>query len=266
MPRRLGQHFLRDRSVLAKIVAALDLGQSDVVLEVGPGQGVLTRELAASGATITAVELDRALVAQLQAEFEGMSTVTIVAGDVLQIDPVTLVGPSYKLAGNIPYYITGQLLRKFLTGTNRPSVAVLMVQLEVARRMLAVPGDMSLLSVSTRLFTEPSLVARVSRRSFHPPPQVDSAVIKLEVLPQPRVEITSESQFFRVVRAGFGTKRKQVANALAHGLSMSKTEMTAVLEAASIDSTLRAEDLSLQDWSRLALLVALRDDVGEAKA
>jgi len=161
MPRRLGQHFLKDRSVLAKIAAALELSRADHVLEIGPGQGVLTRELAG-------------------------------------------------------------------------------------------PGAMSMLGVSTQLFTDPSIVMRVPPGAFNPPPKVDSAVVKLEVLSKPRVAIPSEDQFFRVVRAGFGTKRKQLANSIAHGLGVTKDKSSAALAQAGVDGTRRAEELTLEEWSRLA--------------
>ena len=252
MPRKLGQHFLKDRTVLHKIVQAIGLISGESVLEIGPGQGVLTRELSATGATVTAVELDAGLVSRLRQEFPEGGRVEIVEANALEIEPCRLMPPRYKLAGNIPYYITGALLRKFLTAECKPERAVLMVQMEVARRMLAQPGEMSLLSVSTQLYTEPGMVTRVPPGAFNPPPKVDSAVVRLDIRPLPRVEIPDEAVFFEVARAGFGTKRKQLVNALAHGLERPKADAAAMLETAGIMGTSRAEELSLEEWGRLA--------------
>lgn len=258
MPRKLGQHFLRDRSVLAKIVATLELTSEDHVLEIGPGQGVLTRELASRAGAVTAVELDAGLAERLRGEFRDLEGVRIITANALHVDPRDLLPPLYKLAGNIPYYITGALIRKYLGERRKPKLAVLMVQMEVAQSMLAVPGAMSLVSVGTQLFARPSLVTGVSPEAFTPPPKVRSAVVKLEVLPEPPISIPGEAVFFRVVRAGFGTKRKQLANSMAQGLDVTKERSLHLLDQADILPTRRAQELSLEEWGRLAWAFALQ--------
>jgi 16S rRNA (adenine1518-N6/adenine1519-N6)-dimethyltransferase len=251
MPRRLGQHFLRDRGAIEKIVSALELQPDERVLEIGPGKGVLTRALAATGAKVTAIELDARLAAHLRSEMEPGTGVSVVEADALNIDPCEVIESPYKLAGNIPYYITGALIRRYLGGSCKPSLAVLMVQLEVARRILAKPGEMSLLALGVQSHAEVSLVTKVTRRSFDPPPKVDSAVVKMLIPNPPPISIQDEQRFFEIARAGFGTKRKQMSNAISHGLGLPKAETIERLVAAGIRPSARAEDLSLDDWSRL---------------
>lgn len=268
MPQRLGQHFLHDGRVLNAIVSALDLSANDDVVEVGPGRGVLTKALAEHAGTITAIELDGGLVVELRRMFAMNDKVVIIHGNVLDLDPCALPfkrtleegieAPVYKLAGNIPYYVTGALLRMYLETKCKPSSAVLMVQLEVAQRMLAKPGDMNLLAVSAQLYARPSMVIRVPPRAFRPAPKVYSAVVKLEVLPQPSVATGDVEQFFTVVRAGFSTRRKQLVNALENGLPIPKPELREIVDEAALPPKARAEDLSLQDWSRLALIFQRR--------
>ena len=263
MPRRLGQHFLRDQRIVAQIVRALRLDANDHVVEIGAGRGVLTRQLARAGSRVTAIEIDRGLVKALQNEFDERGNVSVIHANALDLDPCMFgsahtdvrVEPSaYKLAGNLPYYITGSLLRHYLGSACRPRMAVLMIQLEVAQRMLATPGDMNLLAVATQLYAQPSLVVKVPASAFAPPPKVESAVVKLDVLAEPLVP--HSSAFFTVVRAGFSTRRKQLANALANGLGTSKSEASLMLKRADIDPTRRAQDLSLEDWGRLSFVAA----------
>lgn len=256
--KRLGQHFLRDRRVLARIVSALELEAQDRVVEIGAGNGVLTRELAGRVDHLMAIELDHALAGRLHAEFADHDKVEIVHADALELDPCDLLrhdpqlrNPAYKLAGNIPYYITGALMRRYLDTACKPSLAVLMVQLEVAERMLARPGDMNLLAINVQLYADPSIVIKVPPSAFSPAPKVDSAMVKLRVLDQPRVPIVDSKLFFTVIRSGFSTRRKQLVNSLANGLKMPKPEARHLLEEAGIRPEQRAEELGLQDWSRL---------------
>lgn len=250
-PRKsLGQNFLRDRSYIARILEALDLRPEDAVLEIGPGTGVLTAGLAARAACVVAVELDRNLVDALREEFENVENLRVVEGDALAILPSDYFDGSYKLAGNIPYYITGPILRHYLEAVHPPEIMVLMLQREVAERVVAQPGTLSLLGVSAQFYSRPSIVARVPRRAFYPAPRVDSAIVKF-VPREPPLPNEQSAQFFRLARAGFGTKRKTLRNALSHGLDVPPSEAALLLESAGIDGQRRAETLSVDDWVRL---------------
>jgi 16S rRNA (adenine1518-N6/adenine1519-N6)-dimethyltransferase len=261
--KSLGQNFLQDRTYLDQIVAAAELTPDDLVLEIGPGQGVLTRELVALAAGVVAVELDDRLITPLRAIFATqLDRVQIVHGDILELDPVTLVdqlasqlpgyaaAPPYKVVANLPYYITSAALRQLLEARRPPTCAVLLVQLEVAQRICAEPGDMSLLAVSVQYYARPQLVQRVPAGAFRPIPQVDSAILRLDVYPQPAVAVAPEP-FFAIVRAGFGQKRKQLLNSLSAGLGRPKPEIAAALACAAIDPMRRAETLSLAEWESL---------------
>jgi 16S rRNA (adenine1518-N6/adenine1519-N6)-dimethyltransferase len=250
-PRKsLGQNFLRDRSYLSRIVDALALSADDDVLEIGPGTGVLTGALLAHARRVVAVELDDHLVQLLRDEFSGAQNLEVVAGDALQVEPADIFQGPYKLAGNIPYYITGPILRHYLELPRPPGVMVLMVQREVAARMVAAPGNLSLLGLSVQYYASPSVVSRVPRRAFHPAPKVDSAIVKV-VPRQPPVPSDFRDTFFRLARAGFGTRRKTLGNALAIGLGASPAEARALLQQAGIDERRRAETLSLEEWANL---------------
>ena len=253
--KSLGQNFLVDDDALARIVAAADLAPTACVLEIGSGQGVLTRALAQHAAHVVAVELDDRLVEPLRAAFAATPHVRIVHGDILELDPGALMAqtgapPAYKVVANLPYYITSAVLRHLLEATTPPSLAVVLVQLEVAQRICAAPGDLSLLAVSIQYYAHPQLVSRVPASAFRPAPKVDSAILRLDRLTTPAVT-TPPAPFFTVVRAGFGQKRKQLANSLAAGLARDKASVTTALLAAGIEPTRRAETLSLVEWDRL---------------
>jgi len=257
-PRKgLGQNFLISQRGLRAILEAAELGNDDVVVEVGAGCGNLTIPLAEKAGKVIAVELDPRLVEVLEELCEGYPNVSVVRGDVLDFAPGQLLelagrpqGP-YKVIGNLPYYITSAILRHFLENTPRPSLMVVTVQREVAQRMVAVPGEMSLLSVSVQFYSRPRIVHRLPPGAFYPPPEVESAVVRLEVLPEPPLPPEEEKDFFRLVRAGFGERRKTLRNSLSRGLGLPAEEVEAMLRAASIDPQRRAETLSLEEWLRL---------------
>ena len=262
--KSLGQNFLNDPHYLARIVQAAELQADDLVLEIGPGQGSLTRELANRAAGLVAVELDDRLITPLRAAFATqLERVRIVHGDILTLDPPALIdelaanlraiqpsGAPYKVVANLPYYITSAVLRQLLEARRPPTRAVVLVQLEVAQRICAEPGDLSLLAVSIQYYARPQLVDRVPAGAFRPIPKVDSAILRLDVYPRPIVDIPAEP-FFTVVRAGFGQKRKQLLNSLTAGLARPKTEISAALECARIDPMRRAETLALAEWAAL---------------
>jgi 16S rRNA (adenine1518-N6/adenine1519-N6)-dimethyltransferase len=257
-PRKsLGQNFLRDRSYLAKIVNAAELQPCDEVLEIGPGTGVLTATLAEQAAQVVAVELDDHLVQLLRVELSERQNLQVVHGDALEIDPRDYFSGAYKLIGNIPYYITGPILRRYLEMDARPEVLVLMVQKEVANRITAGPGDLSLLGVSVQFYADAKTVARVPRRAFVPAPKVDSAVIKITPR-EPSLPTELRDDFFSLARAGFGTKRKTLGNALSIGLSIDRSDSRTLLLEAGIDEQRRAQTLTLDEWTQLTQHYAAR--------
>ncbi|MCW5880058.1 MAG: ribosomal RNA small subunit methyltransferase A [Anaerolineae bacterium] len=258
--KSLGQHFLLDNAALDKIVAAAELTPDDTVVEIGPGPGPLTRKLADAAGRVIAVELDERMVDLLRAEVTPGRAVEVVQGDILQTDLRDLVtsrGASrYKVVANLPYYITSAALRHILEASLPPTRVVVLVQREVAERIVARPPDMSLLAVSVQLFGAPRIVARVPAGAFYPPPKVDSAIVRLGVYPQPAEDVTDVVGFFEVTRAGFGQKRKQLRNSLSQGLRRPAADIDAALRAAAIDPTRRAETLTLAEWSRLQQALA----------
>jgi 16S rRNA (adenine1518-N6/adenine1519-N6)-dimethyltransferase len=254
----LGQHFLIDGEVLKRITSAAELTPSDVVVEVGPGLGVLTRELAQKAGRVIAIELDNKLAAALKQTLAPFNNVTIINDDVLKIEPKNLA-TAYKVVANLPYYITSPVLRHFLEASAKPQLMILMVQKEVAEAIVAKPGEMSLLAVSVQFYGEPRLISYVPAQCFYPPPKVDSAILRINLYPQPRV--SDEAGFFAVVRAGFTTPRKQIANSLAQGLGVAKAEALSLLERAGIVSQRRAETLTLEEWARLWQVFKEKKDV-----
>ncbi|MBI4281844.1 16S rRNA (adenine(1518)-N(6)/adenine(1519)-N(6))-dimethyltransferase [Candidatus Uhrbacteria bacterium] len=306
----LGQHFLHDREVLGDIITVADVRTEDVVLEIGPGKGVLTEELAKKAKRVIAVELDRGLVAALQKKFKNAKNVTIIHEDILRwwgregqlptsSSPATIDAPArrltalrprssslrdeavparsayaagaehrqgsrlkdcgFKVVANIPYRITAPILRMFLEGTPCPSLMVLMVQKEVAERVCAEPGQMSLLSVSVQYYAKPEIVRIVPRTAFDPPPKVDSAILRIHplknrVTKNVSIETKSvmfEKRFFQLVKLGFSSRRKQLQNLLASGLHIANEDAKKALQAVGLDTRIRAQELSIDDWKRL---------------
>lgn len=256
--KRLGQNFLHDRVYLQRIVAAAQLESTDQVLEVGAGTGVLTAEIAPRVERLIAIELDDQLVRLLRDTYAGDPHVQIWHGNALEFDPCQHFDRTYKLVGNIPYYITGQILRHYLEAACPPSLLILLVQREVAERMTAAPGQLSLLGVSVQAYGQPRIVSRVPAGAFYPPPKVESAIVRIQPHPTPAFG-SNPVPFFTVARAGFGTKRKQLANSLAHGLSISTMQARELLQMAGIEPSLRAEALTVADWARVADLWARRE-------
>jgi 16S rRNA (adenine1518-N6/adenine1519-N6)-dimethyltransferase len=262
--KELGQHFLTDPGILRKIVAAAELTPADTVLEIGPGPGLLTRQLAGAAGRVVAVEIDEGMVTLLRAELAGLPGVTIVHGDILRMNPPRLVAealdvsgpleicPPYAVVANLPYYISSAAIRHLLEAAPPPERLVLTLQQEVAQRIVAQPGDMSLLAVSVQFFGRPRIVARIPAGAFVPPPQVDSAVIRIDTYPAPPVAVPARASFFRVVKAGFSQKRKQLRNALSGGLALPVEAVVAALVEAGVAPDRRAETLSLDEWAALA--------------
>lgn len=247
--KSLGQHWLRDRFVLEHIADCADISNTDTVLEIGPGLGTLTSELLKRAKQVTAVEFDEDLAQKLPGQFPGKN-LTVINEDILTFD-LSQLPASYKVVANVPYYITSKIVQTLMTSANKPSVAVLLVQKEVAERIAAQPGDMSILAVSAQVYAEAYLGDIVPAELFTPPPKVDSQVVILKTRQQPFVESSEERAFFRMVKAGFSAKRKKLRSSLSGGLGISKQETEALLERAGISPDKRAEDLSLEQWKAL---------------
>jgi 16S rRNA (adenine1518-N6/adenine1519-N6)-dimethyltransferase len=254
-PRKgLGQHFLVDGEVLEVILDAAEVTPGDLVVEVGPGLGILTEALAKKAGEVIAIELDDRLAALLKKALASFKNVSVINDNVLNIQPEELLkrqeSPDYKVVANLPYYITSPVLRHFLTASAKPKMMIVMVQAEVAEAIAAKPGDMSLLSVSVQFYGKPEIISRVPAQSFYPAPEVDSALLRIGLYPQPAVAV-DEGGFFELVRAGFSAPRKQLANSLAQGLGLPKGAVLPLLEKAGIDGERRAETLNLEEWARL---------------
>ncbi len=266
--KRFGQHFLTDPRILASIVAAGDVTAADTVLEIGPGLGHLTRVLAQHAGRVVAVEVDRELTDKLQTDFADVPQVDIIHGDILDAAPSTWltlhanhnagagsnpapVSIPFKVVANLPYYITSAILRHILEATPKPSIIVVMVQRQVAQRMIAQPPDMNLLAVSVQFFARVRIVRTIAPGAFYPPPKVESAVVRLDVFERPGADRADVARLFEIVRAGFGEKRKQLRNSLAHGLALPPAHVAASLTRARIDPARRAETLTLAEWQTL---------------
>jgi len=256
-PRKsLGQNFLADQRALERIVEAAELGPGDIVLEIGPGLGTLTRCLAAGAGWVVAIELDQRLVEVLKQTLADLPNVEIIHGDILELNPAHLLERQmasfqYKVVSNLPYYITSAVLRHLLTAEVRPKLMIVTVQLEVARRITAEPGDMSLLAVSVQFYGRPRIVARIKASAFYPSPQVDSAVIRIDLDGRPLVEVDDADSFFKVVRAGFAQRRKQLRNALAAELALPASEVAQALSRAGVNPKRRAQTLGIEEWAKV---------------
>ena len=253
--RSKGQNFLVDEKIYDDIVAAADLKPDDTVLEVGPGLGFLTAKLAKSAGRVIAVELDDKLAEILKTGLaaKGVDNVEVVNSDVLET-PLTplLKGGNYKIVANLPYNITSIFLRKFLSETkNKPKLSVLMLQKEVAERITAKPGKMSLLGVSAQCYAKPEIIQIVEKENFWPEPQVGSAVVKISLHPSPFLNKEKEKEFFRLVKFGFSAKRKMLKNNLAAGLKISQADAENKITKAGFNLKIRAQELSVDDWLKL---------------
>lgn len=260
----LGQNFLFDPVVLSKIADYADLTKSDHVLEIGPGLGTLTLELCARAAQVTAVEFDQNLAQSLlnniskrQRILTGknveLHNLAVVQQDILRFDLDSLPR-NYKVVANIPYNLTAKIIKKLLTADNAPQTIVLLVQKEVAERLAAQPGKLSLIAISAQVFAKVELGTVVLAKQFTPIPKVDSQVVILHRRSHPLVPPAQQADFFALVNAGFSERRKKLRSSLAVGLKTSKTQAEAVLTSAGIDPNKRAQELTIDEWYRLAQL------------
>lgn len=255
MPKKsLGQHWLFDAQALAQICEAAYIGPSDTVLEVGPGLGPLTVGLTQRAKQVIAVEFDEKLARELPARVPA-ANLQVIHGDILHFD-LSQLPTGYKVVANVPYYITSAIVKLLLTSPTPPTQLVLLVQKEVAKRLAAGPGDMSVLGVSAQFYAEVTLGPIITADKFTPPPKVDSQVVILRYRPEPLYPDVDAKLFFRVVKAGFGEKRKTLRNSLSGGLHLEKPAIEALLAQANLDPQARADRLSLDDWYNLTKLIA----------
>lgn len=254
MSKKLGQNFLIKRGIVDEIVKAADLQEGEPVLEIGPGIGTLTQGLAQSGANVTAIELDTRLLEVLDTTLAQYSNVTIVHGDVLKLDvPSIMQHEPFKVVANLPYYITTPIIMSLLESRLPIERLVVMVQKEVALRMVAKPGtkDYGALSVAVQYYTEPDIVLDVPPKSFLPAPAVTSSVIRCVLRDKPPVDVVDEKLFFRVVKAGFAQRRKTFANTM-KTTGLSKDRIEELLAKANIDGQRRGETFTLQEFADVA--------------
>lgn len=249
----MGQNFLVDERVLEEIIKTAGIKPTDTVLEIGPGTGILTKELAKAAGKVIAIEKDKKIIGLLKENLEGFQNIKIIQGDVLQLENLEQL-EHYKLVANLPYYITSPIIRKFLENppfSIQPEIMVLMVQKEVGQRICARPPDMNLLAISVQFYSTPEIISYVSKNSFWPRPKVDSAIIKI-VPDKNNAREVSADLFFKIVKAGFSQPRKQLLNNFSKILKLEKTKTAAWLSQNKISEKQRAETLSLKDWLKLA--------------
>lgn len=261
--KQLGQHFLIDREALTDMVAAAEVGKSDYVVEIGPGFGVLTFPLAEVAGRVLAIETDKRILEILQALGSGLANLEVLPTSILKLSSGYLYEKfaawakvkggkgHYKIVANLPYYITSSIIKLLLEGEKKPELICVMVQKEVAERITAAPGEMSVLAVSVQVYGEASIVRYVSRKSFWPSPEVESAILKVIPYTKSPYEIDDMKGFFRIIKAGFGEKRKQLHNSLSGGLRLEPSEVDECLLACGIDPKERPQDLSIHQWVSL---------------
>ena len=246
----MGQNFLINKNTLKKIIEAADLNKNDTVLEVGPGLGVLTKELAKKAKKVIAVEKDEQMIEVLKQELEDDKNIEIIHGDVLEI----LKGRSlfkerplsYKVVANIPYYLTSHLIRTLLELENQPKEITIMIQKEVAQRICASIPRMNLLSISVQFYGNPEIISIIPKEDFWPEPKIDSAIIKITNIKKP--ENVNIKKFFKLIKAGFSSPRKQLANNLSNNLNLNKEEIKKALAECNLNIQARAQNLSIESW------------------
>jgi 16S rRNA (adenine1518-N6/adenine1519-N6)-dimethyltransferase len=250
--KSLGQNFLLDEFALQQVVNAAEISPDDIVLEVGPGLGSLTRYLAIGAHSVVAVELDHKLISPLIQIVSQYPNVQVVEGDILTLDPVKLVSQQeYVVVANIPYYITSALIRHLLEARIPPKRLVLTVQQEVARRICALPGEMSLLALSVQIYGHPEMIAHIPASAFYPPPKVDSIVLRIDLFSSPLIPTAQLDVFFQLIKAGFSQKRKTLRNALSGGLRLPPSRVEVFLIETGINPMRRAETLDITEWRQL---------------
>jgi len=249
----LGQNFLIDDGFLQQIVDAASVTGTDEVLEIGAGMGALTRHLAISAGMVTAVEIDSQLFPILKKVVKDLSNVRLIQGDIMEMDPGELTSQGgYKIVANIPYYLTSNLIRRLLEAPLKPSLIGLTIQKEVAQRVCAIPGDMSLLSLGVQIYGKPKIAFSIPSCAFYPVPTIDSALLIVDLYDQPVIPVDLLDGFFKLAKAAFMQKRKMLHNALAGAPGLGNGKADELLSLSEIDPERRAQTLALQEWYLLA--------------
>lgn len=252
--KSLGQNFLTNTEIIKEIVDNANLTQDDIVLEIGPGEGILTESLAEKSKKVIAIEIDDRLIPILNDKFKDAENVEIVHDGILNINMIeffekyNLKSEKYKVVANIPYYITAPIIRLFLGLENSPAEIILMVQKEVAERLAAEPGKMSVLGISAQYYADVNYLFTVGKEEFNPSPKVDSAIVKLEIKNK---KTDADKNFFRVVKIGFSAKRKTLCNNLANGFHKDKKKIGDILNKIGLEKNVRAQELSIDNWKKL---------------
>lgn len=261
--KQLGQHFLIDKEALLELVASAELTDKDFVVEIGPGFGVLTFQLTERAGRVLAIETDKKILEILKALGSTLANLEILPTSILKLDSAYLYNKylewsrvrmgetKYKLVANLPYYITSSIIKLVLEGERKPEVISIMVQKEVAERITAKPGEMSVLAISVQVYGQADIVRIVPKKSFWPAPEVDSAILRIRPYDEPQYDIADIKKFFRVVKAGFGEKRKQLHNSLSGALRIEDEEVVDILNDLKIDPKRRPQDLSIEEWVSL---------------
>jgi len=249
--KRLGQNFLIDKNVVKKVIKAAGLHSKDIVLEVGPGIGALTKEIAKKAGKIITVEKDSRMVEILRDNLKGFKNIEIINKDILKYN--FQFSKKYKIVANLPFYITAPVIRRFLESKYPPEEMVLMVQKEVAQRICSKSPKMNILAVSIQFYAKPKIISYISKKSFWPCPRVDSAIIK--IVPQKKYKDIDIDLFFKVVKAGFAHPRKQLANNLSKMLKLDKKEISSLLLKNDVQPTQRAETLTINNWIKLTKML-----------
>jgi 16S rRNA (adenine1518-N6/adenine1519-N6)-dimethyltransferase len=255
--KSLGQHFLNDPAIAARIVDAARIVPGETVLEIGPGRGAITGMLAEKADRLVLIELDGALAAMLSERYATAENVRVIESDARDLDLdeggdlPEVVGRPYKVVANLPYYAAANIIRRFLESDNPPTEIVVMIQREVALEMAAPEGKMGLLSIATRFYADTEVLFDVPGAAFIPPPKVTSSVIRLVRREDKPLELDDEAAFFAFVRAGFKAPRKQLHNSLARGLIVEVDEASEIIARAGVDSVRRPRTLSIEEWGRL---------------
>ena len=257
--KSLGQNFLKSKKALSDMLEAGKVGENDIVLEAGPGKGALTEELLKKAGKVIAVEKDDALVEFLRDKFSSeiaSGKLQLIHNDILEFDPSSynLKPKTYKLIANIPYYITGQFLRKFLSGDTQPSKMVILLQKEVVKRIMANDGKESILSISVKAYGRPKNIGKVSKENFSPRPKVDSAILLIDNISRDFFKEIDEKRFFEIVKAGFAHKRKILTRNIEH-LAKNKEQIEEVFKNCGIPPKARAEDLKIEQWKCLSTML-----------
>jgi 16S rRNA (adenine1518-N6/adenine1519-N6)-dimethyltransferase len=262
--KRLGQHFLWQKGTLRPMIEAAELKKTDLVLEIGPGQGILTRELARVAGRVVVVEKDARLIPILKRNLRGLNNIEIIKDDVLKIENWNLIEncklkiKNYKVVANLPYYIATRIIREFLEAPEPPNLMVVMVQKEVAQRIVARPPRMNLLAASVQFYAEPKIIGYVPKTAFWPKPKVDAAILRIAPLIDTNRQLINADRFFKIVRAGFSQPRKQLINNFSQGLKMPKEKVRNWLLKNRVNPTSRGQELSLAIWLKLAQSVKMK--------